>query len=135
MIRTLPNVERLSRDMQRLFDTPYRTAARWPAVNVWRSGDDVIVEAEIPGFKMDDVEVLAESSALTIRGHRQTDEQEGAVRIERTVTRFERTISMPMEIDADNAAASLKAGVLRVTLPLAASARPKRIAVSSADEC
>lgn len=107
----------------------------WPGVNVWREGDDIVAEAEVPGFTMDSIEVLATGDTLTLRGARESSAPEhgGAVRVERTVRRFDRSLRLPVEIDADNVDATLSYGVLRVTMPVAETARSTRVRVRSLD--
>lgn len=152
MLNTLlrdSTMDRLSREMDRLFGmtsslfdpgliptSATRSATqRWPGVNVWRDGDQLVAEAELPGFRLEDIEVLATEDSLTIRGQRRVHQPEGAtpLRLERSMNSFERTLRMPLQIDADKANASLENGVLRVTLPVAESARPKRISVKPID--
>lgn len=110
-----------------------QTPASWPGLNVWRDGDDVFVEAEIPGFRMEDIEILSSEDTLTIRGHRETPVPEGAtpLRVERSITRFERSVQLPMPINPDAVDATLTDGVLRVKMPMAESARPKRVQIKS----
>jgi HSP20 family protein len=133
--------DQLSRQMDRLWDTvmtqvPAAGAGSgvWPAVNVWRDDRHVFAEAELPGFSMDAVEVLATEDSLTIRGRRNASVPENAtpIRTERTATQFERTIHLPVEIDADSVQASLSHGVLTITMPIAPEARPRQIPVKSA---
>ncbi len=142
MLTTMfPNstLDRLSREMDRLMRsslaaTPQRPHARsTPALNLWREGDTIVAEAELPGFQMHDIEVLVNEDVLTIRGRRESQAPEGAtpLRCERSLTRFERTVRMPLALDADNAEATLKDGVLRLTLPLAEQARARRIEVKA----
>jgi HSP20 family protein len=151
MLSSIPTVFRnstfdaVSQEMDRLFETaaawsrPARgaaaAAARWPGVNLYRHEDRLIAEAEIPGYRLEDVEVLAADETLTIRGARATRESEGAtpIRIERTVTRFERSLPLPAPIDAEAVEATLADGVLRIGMPLAEAARPRRVEVRALD--
>jgi HSP20 family protein len=136
-----PVFDRLSEEMDRLFEATtsmlqplaQESATAWPGLNIWRQGDSIVAEAEVPGFRMDDVEVLAGESGLTIRGERPDQTPKGAtpLRVERGVHRFERTVSLPVEIDAERVEATLNNGVLRVTLPIAESALPRRIEVKA----
>jgi len=142
---TIPGLSRnsvfgqIARDMDRLFESVATrpmvdSASRtWPGMNVWRDGDDIVAEAEIPGFRMEDIEVLATEHMLTIRGQRRssTPENATALRIERSVSRFERSLHLPVEIDPDRVRATLADGVLRVTLPVAEAARPRRVQIQS----
>jgi HSP20 family protein len=110
------------------------TADRWPALNAWEADEELVVEAELPGFRMQDIEVLAGDGTLTVKGRREQAMPEGAtaLRLERAPISFERTIGLPFEIDAAGTAATLRDGVLRITMPKAPSARIRRIEVKSA---
>jgi len=129
----------LSQDWDRLFDTaaPAQMASAssrgWPGMNMWRAGDNIVAEAEIPGFRMEDIEVLANEHTLTLRGQRQNSAPDNAtaLRLERSVSRFERSLRLPLEINPDQVRATLANGVLRVTLPIAEAARPKRIQIQA----
>lgn len=101
-----------------------------------RQGDGAFtVEASVPGFEPENVEVTVENGALSIRGT--YDEQhgngEGYVRRERRVGSVYRQIALPAEVRADEISASFHNGVLTVTIPRAQQAQPKRIPVSTAE--
>ena len=85
----------------------------------------------LPGFKMDDVEVLVTDDQLTLRGSRNAPapEEGRALRRERAVGSFERTIGLPVSIDTERVEAKLTNGVLSITLPKAEAARPRKISV------
>jgi len=125
------DLDNLTRQMDRLFQAPAQSAPQ-PGVNIWRTGDSVVAEAEIPGFKLDDVEVTATDDTVTIRGRRApAPENAAAIRVERLITSFERSFQLPMQINAEAVEATLTDGVLRVTLPIAEAARPRRVAVKA----
>ena len=119
----------LAREMDHAFASP--RAERSVALNAWRSDDGFVVEAEIPGFSIDEVEVFAEGNSLTLRAERTPSEQESSKTLHRERTRraFDRTLRLPAELDAERVSATLNDGGLRVTLPLASHAKPKRIEV------
>ncbi|GAB4544064.1 MAG: Hsp20/alpha crystallin family protein [Phycisphaerales bacterium] len=122
----------LTREMDRAFERPaHSTARRWPGLNAWRDGDEFVVEAEIPGFREEDIAVFAHADTLTIRGERAGELPEHAkpLRMERVTKRFERELRLPQEIDPERVSATLKDGVLRVALPLAEHVKPRRIEV------
>ncbi|RMH12576.1 MAG: Hsp20/alpha crystallin family protein [Planctomycetota bacterium] len=127
----------LVRDVDRLFDAMTSRAPMssrpWPGMNVWRDGDNIVAEAEIPGFTMDDIEVFATEDVLTIRGqrHSSTPEHATPLRLERCVNSFERSLRLPVEIDPDHVQATLVNGVLRVTLPVCEAARPRRVKIQA----
>ena len=105
--------------------------ARYPALGVWDDGENFQLEAELPGFKIEDMDLAVAGSELQIRGRRETPSgKDWAVhRQERPSGEFSRTITLPAPIDAERVQAALKDGVLRVTLPKAPSAKPRKIDV------
>lgn len=109
--------------------------SRVPAVKVWEEGEKFFVEAELPGLAMDDVEVLVMDDTLTIKGEYASQETEDATvyRCERRYGAFERAFQLPADIDAEKVEANLRDGLLTVTLPKAASAKPRRIKVDTSE--
>ncbi|TVQ59216.1 MAG: Hsp20/alpha crystallin family protein [Phycisphaerales bacterium] len=118
------------------FPLPLRAeaGAAFPALNVFETDQSVRIEAELPGFAMEDVDVSFMDGELTVRGRRENVVEENAQvhRCERRVGEFARTVRLPMPIDADNIGATLDRGVLTVTLPKAETARPRKIEVRTA---
>jgi len=82
---------------------------------------------------MEDVEVLVNGDELTIKGQRKAAEakEQSFHRQERVIGNFSRTVTLPFDVDAEKVQATLKDGVLRITLPKAASARPRKIEVKT----
>lgn len=131
----------VAREMDRLFDSmasaqpfglvPAACGQRpYPPLNLWEDDANAYVEAEVPGMAMDDLEVLVTDEELTLTGTRgATREDAQALRRERPTGSFERTISLPVAIDADRVEARLADGVLSVTLPKVAASKPRRVAV------
>lgn len=109
--------------------------ASFPPLNVWEDGDNLFVEAELPGMTMDDLEVLIEDNDLSIKGSRkvETTEDVNFLRRERGTGTFTRTVRLPIAIDTEHVEATLREGVLKIKLPKAAEARPRRIEVKAAD--
>ncbi len=106
--------------------------AAFPAMNVWEDADNVYVEAELPGTSMADIDIQLLDKQLTIKGRRDAVRGDGVThhRRERYFGSFERELTIPIEIDAEKTRAELHDGVLTVTLPKAAAARPKSIKVN-----
>src|SRR5262245_42394812 len=100
-------------------------AAVWPPINVWEENDRFILEAEVPGVKMDQLEITCQGRDLTLRGERRDpgDPQETYQRRERFTGSFIRSLTLPADIDADKIRASLEEGVLQITIPKAESAK------------
>jgi len=166
MLNEFAPVFRLHDEMTRMVDSFFdddaapaarRYAAAYPAVNVWESADGSAchVEAELPGMRMDDLDVSVLGNQLTIAGERKIGAAAGAdaagqsgpgdggsggsgsggggwqgvswLRRERGQGRFARTVALPWEIDADHVQARLHDGVLTVTLPKHESAKPRKV--------
>jgi HSP20 family protein len=104
-----------------------------PAVDLYEDKDNFIVRAELPGMKKEDIEISLNAGALTISGERKSEakfEEGDAYRAERFFGKFHRTLTLPKPVDGDKVKASYKDGVLNVTLPKTAEAKPKQIEVS-----
>lgn len=105
-----------------------------PRLQMSDAGDEVVVMAELPGFKADDIKISVEQGTLTIRGERRDDTPEGYTvhRKERNAVRFSRTVGLPARVETDNVQAALKNGVLELRLPKAADERPRTITIKAA---
>ncbi|TVQ53059.1 MAG: Hsp20/alpha crystallin family protein [Phycisphaerales bacterium] len=107
------------------------SATTFPPLNVWQDEQAVYVEAELPGFSRDQIELDVHEHRLTIRGERTPQDSENVdyIRRERPMGKFTRTLDLPVEFEAERVEASLENGVLLVTLPKSAKATPRRIEV------
>lgn len=103
-------------------------------LDVLSTDNALIVTANVPGLSPDDVDITIEGDTLTIRGElKQTVEEKGTwVMQERYHGPFRRTLTLNIPIQADQAEASFKDGVLRLTLPKTEKIRPKVIKVKTA---
>lgn len=106
----------------------------FPPVNVFRNPEGVVIRAELPGLKPEDITVTSERRRLTISGERKPEEGErGAYhRRERSWGRFSRSIVLPEDLDTERANAQFRDGVMTITIPLAEAAKPRTIAVNAA---
>lgn len=113
-------------DLSSLFD-------EFPALNIWEEADTLVAEAEMPGMRMEDIEVMVVGNELTIKGQRSSTDTNGATyhRRERTTGSFSRSIRLPYDINAEAVEATLKDGILTIRLPKAESARARKITVKS----
>jgi HSP20 family protein len=92
-----------------------------PQLEVEQQGDELVVRADLPGMKKDDVQVELEKGLLTIRGERREerrDEREGFFRSERSYGRFERSLRLPESVDPSRCDARFEDGVLEVRMRL-----------------
>ena len=130
----------LQNRLNRLFDFPLASFAEetfplttWvPACDIYETGKEVVVKAELPGLKKEEVFVSIENNLLTIRGERKFEKEvkrESFHRVERTYGEFLRSFTLPTFIDATKILAEFKDGLLMVTLPKREEAKPKQIEV------
>jgi HSP20 family protein len=114
-----------------LDSSPSGTGA-YPPVNVFRKGDDFVVIAEVPGIKKSELEIQVHGNALRIAGTKSLDHSEKASvhRRERLAGRFDRAITIPVEIDADKVKAECRDGMLALYLPRAERDKPRSIKLS-----
>ena len=105
----------------------------WPPINVWEENDQFILEAAVPGLKMEQLEILCQGRDLTLRGQRQDpgDLQDTYQRRERFTGTFTRSLSLPADIDTSQIRATLEDGILQIAIPKAETARPRRIEVKT----
>ncbi|MGE3807679.1 MAG: Hsp20/alpha crystallin family protein [Gemmataceae bacterium] len=106
----------------------------YPPLNAWESEDALFVEAELPGLKLEDLEIyVGDGDQLSIKGVRKPLEMEKAVwhRRERGVGEFSRVLKLPFPVNEDKVEARFEHGVLRITLPKSEKARPRRIEVKA----
>ncbi len=135
---------RMQRDMDRIFARLGQAEARdddiaWmPKVDVKRTGDDLVVRAELPGMKAEDVDIELTEGVLTIKGVRTSEEHkegEGWLIRESSYGAFERSLTIPEGVDPSGITASFSDGILEVHVPKALeAARPKttRIEIGNA---
>jgi HSP20 family protein len=127
------------RQVDRLFDNFFApleprsfgaasAAGTWPSIDVHETDQTYKVTAELPGLEQKDVEVSLRDNALTISGEKREEhktEDGGRTYAERTFGRFQRTIPLETEVDADKIQASFKNGVLTVEAPKNPAAKDK----------
>ncbi len=103
----------------------------YPPVNVFRKGDDFIIIAEVPGIKKSDLTVQVKGNTLRLAGSKATSypEKAGLHRRERLSGRFDRAVTLPVEIDSDGVKAECRDGILALFLPRAAHDKPRSIEV------
>lgn len=120
-------------DMSGMNPVEWGEGRTFPALNIWEAGDDLLVEAELPGLKPEHLEITVVGDQLTLKGERPASAAEGTTfhRQERGVGKFCRVVKLPVEVDADRVQAAFRDGVLEIKLPKAAAARPRRVQVAT----
>jgi len=124
-------------EMNRLFDRwgddgGAGTGTAFPPINVWEVNDNLEIEAELPGLKLEELEIyVTGNNQLTLKGERKECTPEKGVRHrqERGFGTFVRTLTLPFAVDADKVDARFENGVLRIQLAKHESAKARKIAV------
>lgn len=110
---------------------PTQVSDVFPALNVWQDEAAFQIESEVPGVKLQDLELTVNGREFVLSGERKRNEADKAVHSERIFGKFERRLRLPEDIDSEHVVATLENGVLHVTLPKAASARQRRIEIQA----
>jgi HSP20 family protein len=137
-------VEQLStlrEEINRLFDSPFGELTNrmelfngWtPALDLYEDKDNLIVKAELPGMKREEIDISVHDGTLTLSGERRYEEKNQdsePYRSERFFGRFHRTLALPKPVQSDKAKANYREGILTVVLPKTEEAKPKQIEVN-----
>lgn len=127
-------------EMDRMFSSPgaptgLRSVPRgtFPAMNVYDRGDSVMLTAEIPGVKADDLDLSVLNDSVTLKGQRKdaAADKDRYYRRERMTGSFNRTITLPDPVDPDSVKAEYTNGVLKVTMSKAEEAKAKKIQIKA----
>ena len=131
----------LREEINRLFDLPYGETGReseffgWaPPMDLYEDNNNLVVKAEVPGLKKEEIDITLHEGSLVISGERKTESQEGdgdASRSERYFGRFQRALELPKPVDPNKVTATYKDGILTVTLPKTEESKPKQITVKA----
>jgi HSP20 family protein len=126
-------IDRLNRMFADFYGEAFGQA--WvPPVDIFETNDhEVVLQAELPDLKRDDIKLTFENGVLTIQGERRLSDEvkrENYHRTERQHGTFSRSFTLPNTVDAARISASYKDGLLTVRLPQREEARPKQIAVN-----
>jgi HSP20 family protein len=124
-------VERLNHMFSNLYGEGLSRA--WmPPVDIYDTAHEVVIKAELPDVKREDISVTFENNVLTLRGERRFESdvpREQFQRAERFYGSFSRSFTIPATVDSTQIAAAYKDGVLTVRLPQREEAKPKQITV------
>src|SRR5919206_436661 len=104
-----------------------------PTVDIYENKDQIVIEAELPGMNREDFDLSFENNVITLRGERRfekKDESDNYHRVERSYGSFTRSFTLPQTVQADNATAEYKNGVLRVVLHKREEVKARRIEIA-----
>ena len=104
----------------------------YPPTNIFQKGDDFVAVIELPGMGKSDLQIEAKDNTIRVSGKKAMDYDQNASvhRRERVFGTFDRTISLPVQIDADAIRAEYRDGILAVFIPRAASEKPRTIKIN-----
>ncbi|MBI5960286.1 MAG: Hsp20/alpha crystallin family protein [Chloroflexi bacterium] len=126
--------------MDRMLDDAFTRGSETRGTGAWLlpmdayiTDDAIVIRADVPGIKPEELEITLEGDTLIIRGEIKHEEAENRkyVLLERPTGKFERTLSINTPIDHEQVEAAFKDGVLTLTLPKAEAVKPRQIAVRS----
>ena len=133
------DLARLHGEMDDLFDSFFRGLDRpfagykaWPAIDVAEEEDAIIVRAEVPGCKADDIDISVHGNVLTISGEKKLSEEKkekGYYHVESSYGSFRREITLPTDVDQKRIDATYRDGVLAITLPKAEKAKAIKVKI------
>jgi HSP20 family protein len=130
---------KLHDEVDDLFDSFFRGLGKpwtgykaWPTIDVADKDDAIVVRAEVPGCKADDIDISVYGNTLTISGEKKESKEEkekGYYHMESTYGSFRREISLPTDVDENKIDATCKDGVLSITLPKAEKTKAVKVKV------
>jgi HSP20 family protein len=134
-------VDTLQSEVNRIFDTFFggndvRTRRWVPAMDLVETDDHLVLRADLPGLKRDDVDIEVKDGVLTISGERKAEQEErseGFYRVERAFGSFSRSLTLPDGVDAQQVSADFTDGVLEVRIPKPEETKPVRVAIGAGD--
>ena len=126
--------ERMSQLLDNVFGEDMDTVTWGPSVDVVENDDNFQIIAELPGIKMEDVNISLADNILTLKGEKKNEISENKrnfYRVERSYGRFQRSFSLPSTVDAERVQANLDNGVLTITLPKSEKAKAREIPIKT----
>jgi len=131
------SLDEMQHEVNRVFDRwgqhPFGIG-EFPALNLWEDNDALVLEAELPGLELQDLEIFVTGhNQLTLKGERKppTVEKATAHRQERAFGKFTRTVTLLFAVDEDHIEARFENGILHVRLPKHEAAKPRKITVKA----
>jgi HSP20 family protein len=136
------DLSRLQREVNRLFEDNTRSGRGsepassrvWaPPVDILEDHNEIVVKAELPGIKQEDIDIELTGDTLTIKGERKfedTQRKDNYVRVERAYGNFQRSFTIGVPVQNNAVKASYKDGILEIRLPKSEETKPKKVQVS-----
>jgi HSP20 family protein len=137
----LRGISEIQGEVNRLFDSLFgrpapaatQSGRAWvPFVDMQETKDDLVLTIEVPGVREKDVSVSLTGDLLSVKGERRFEQEmkdQTWLHVERAYGKFERTIQLPMPVQADKVKAAYRDGVLEITLPKVEEVKPREIKI------
>lgn len=127
MNRMFPDYGRIGR-----FPVTWDIARSGPKANLFDAGDHLEMKVEVPGMVKENLNIRLQGNYLEINGSRKSDTPEGYAvhRVERDMTTFTRSFTLPAEVDSERVEATLRNGLLTLILPKSEAAKPKQVTIN-----
>lgn len=130
---------RLQTELNRFFGEPDMEGTNlfedwFPAIDMREDKDKLLITAEVPGMKKEDINVSLHENTLIVSGEKKCEEEEtkgDTYRSERCYGKFHRSITLPWSVDPGKVDANYRDGVLTITLPKSEEVKPKQINVKT----
>jgi HSP20 family protein len=102
------------------------------AVDVYETENEIVIDAQLPGIKKEELQIQLQNNLLTIKGtrHLETDENRKVLRVERSYGSFDRSFKVPGNVDQNGIKSEFSQGVLRVHLPKREEEKPRQIEIN-----
>ena len=135
------NLMSLQDRMNRLFEEtvqrgqgePLSQGTWMPAVDIYETGNEVVLTAELPGMEMEDIDIQVRDNILTIKGDRRMEKsvkEDTYHRVERAYGAFSRSFTLPQMVEHEKISASYSKGLLEVRMPKSSKAKPQQIKIT-----
>jgi HSP20 family protein len=114
------------------WETPLAGHRFFPAVDVTENENDIVVKAEVPGCKADDIDISVHGNTLTVSGEKKAEHEKtekGYYHLERSHGSFRRDLTLPTDVDPTKVDAACKEGVLTIILPKAERAKAVKVKI------
>jgi HSP20 family protein len=134
LVRFRNRMNNLFQDFFEDWNWPSWEHNHWPAIDVADKENEIIVRAEVPGCKAEDVDITVNRNILTISGEKKEEHEQkdkGYYHIERSYGSFRRDISLPAEVKSDKIEAACKDGILTIKLPKSEGTKAIKVKVKS----
>lgn len=139
-ISPLRELARLENEINRLFKelvpeekVETQVVAWSPRVDVYEKDNNIVIEAEIPGAKKEDIEVKVKDNAVVVKGEVKREEEkkeENYYRSERFYGKFERVLPLPTDVKVEEAKATFENGILKLTIPKATQEKEVKVEIA-----